>query len=160
MMKTTTEYPSSKRLYAPESQRYVRGLRRKDVLRIDTPKVISGHVLLIDDDDAFASLVSKAIEPAGMDVSRSKTGEEGFNLARSNRPTAVLLDLCLPDTSGIDMLSRFRQFEETIDIPVLVLTGLHERDLAYKLRKAGAKGIYRKPVDFQQVIDHIADFLS
>jgi DNA-binding response OmpR family regulator len=85
------------------------------------------RLLVIDDDPAMVMLVTRALQSGVNDPSRiykietAPTGNEARKHLRENRPDAVLLDVTLPDISGLDLLAEI----EHLDIPVIVITA-HE----------------------------------
>ena len=75
--------------------------------------------LVIDDEPQIQRLLSITLEANGYRTIAANTGQEGLVLAAQHRPAVIILDLGLPDMSGLDVLKRFREWSET---PVLILT--------------------------------------
>jgi two-component system KDP operon response regulator KdpE len=75
--------------------------------------------LVIDDEPQIQRLLTITLEANGYRTIAANTGQEGLILAAQHRPAVVILDLGLPDMSGLDVLKRFREWSET---PVLILT--------------------------------------
>jgi PAS domain S-box-containing protein len=82
-------------------------------------------------------------------------GGLGIELAREHRPSAVLLDLHLPDMPGEQVLRRFRADPRTAQIPVVVLSADATPGQIARLRRAGADGYLTKPFDIEQFLDVI-----
>jgi len=89
-----------------------------------TTKVKSGpvRVLVVDDEQANLDLLEALLEPAGFGVIRAGGGQEGIDLARSQMPDLILLDLMMPDLTGFDVVEALRAEEATRSIPIMVLT--------------------------------------
>ncbi len=68
-------------------------------------------------------MLDVALRRGGYEIRASNSGEEALCLARQARPDAVLLDLCLPDMSGEDVLASLKTDCELSDVPVIVATG-------------------------------------
>ncbi len=81
-------------------------------------------VLLIEDDDDLSLLLKKIVEAEGYTFTRAATISQAEEILASSHPDAIVLDIKLPDGSGLDLLDGLRQRRETEDIPVVVLTGL------------------------------------
>ncbi|MFN2564982.1 MAG: response regulator [Gemmatimonadaceae bacterium] len=87
------------------------------------PAVDGGvKVLAIDDDPIAINLVEAVLGPAGYDVLRALSGEEGLRLARAEQPALVILDLLMPGMDGLDVVDHMRADPATAHIPIIVLT--------------------------------------
>jgi PAS domain S-box-containing protein len=80
------------------------------------------RVLIVDDEQANLDLLEALLEPAGFGVLRAGGGREGIEMARSEMPNLILLDLMMPDLSGFDVVEALRAEEATRSIPIMVLT--------------------------------------
>jgi len=81
-------------------------------------------VLVVDDHDGFRALARKLLEAAGFSVLEAATGGEAVRLARTRRPSLVLLDVQLPDIDGFEVARRLA--EQVVPPPVVVLTSTRE----------------------------------
>lgn len=79
-------------------------------------------VLVVDDDRSSRYVVERVLAPAGCAVVHAETAAEGLSLARAMRPTAIFLDLALPDESGFDLLHRLKEDPVARDSPVIIYT--------------------------------------
>jgi len=84
-----------------------------------------------------------ALHKAGYEVIYAEDGEAALAMARSHRPDLILLDLILPKLSGPEVLRHLKEDRQTADIPVVVLSGLTERNRE-KLIDAGAEDYLEK----------------
>jgi len=80
------------------------------------------RVLIVDDEQANLDLLEALLEPAGFGVLRAGGGREGIEMARSEMPNLILLDMMMPDLSGFDVVEALRAEEATRSIPIMVLT--------------------------------------
>jgi DNA-binding NtrC family response regulator len=106
-------------------------------------------ILIIDDQESLRHFLERAMTDAGHDVRAAGTGQEGMRLFREQCPDLVLTDLKLPDTTGIDLLTRFK--EETPQVPVILMTAFGEIRNAVEAMKQGAYDYLTKPVNLEQV---------
>jgi two-component system, cell cycle response regulator DivK len=81
----------------------------------------------------------------GFDVLFAPTGDHAIELAQQYRPDVVLLDMRLPDVSGLQLLDHLRKHCALGDAPVVVLSGLAEADMGEKARQAGCAAYLEKP---------------
>jgi CheY-like chemotaxis protein len=107
-------------------------------------------VLIVEDDIEFARILQKMARDRGFDTLVTPLGREAFELALSNAPAALLLDLGLPDIDGEKVLELLKANASTRHIPVHVVTG---RDKDRSLLQKGAVDILQKPVEPNQLID-------
>jgi CheY-like chemotaxis protein/signal transduction histidine kinase/HAMP domain-containing protein len=127
----------------------------------DRAQVTPGEpsVLIIEDDERFAAIVLDFARENGFKGIVTARGDSALSLARDYLPSAILLDLDLPDIDGFTVLERLKRDPGTRHIPVHVLSNLRERERALRL---GAISYLNKPVDrdeLQQEFARIQKFL-
>jgi DNA-binding response OmpR family regulator len=86
-----------------------------------------GKILIIEDDASFRRVYHDMLETAGYNVLIADNGEMGWDLAKSEKPSLIILDLVLPGLHGFEVLKNIRGDSETKDIPVLITTALGEQ---------------------------------
>ncbi|GGP17652.1 response regulator [Silvimonas iriomotensis] len=111
----------------------------RDTLRPDARKV-----LIIEDDATFARILYTLGKELGFDCLLADTAQKGFDLALNYMPDAVMLDMKLPDQSGMTVLERLKEEPRTRHIPVHVISGI---DSSHAALQAGAIGYALKPTD-------------
>ena len=110
------------------------------------------RVLCIEDEADLAEIVAYYLRQAGHDVTLAATGREGLEAARAKHPELVLLDLMLPDTSGLDVCRALKGDPRTRSIPVVVLTAKGEevdRIVGFEL---GADDYVTKPFSVRELV--------
>ncbi len=108
----------------------------------------AGTVLVIDDDADARRLLRNALAADGFRVEEATDGTSGLEAARSVRPDAITLDVLMPGMDGWEVLRRIRADESLADVPVIMLSVLHEQQLAIAL---GATEYVTKPIDRTQL---------
>jgi signal transduction histidine kinase/DNA-binding response OmpR family regulator len=106
------------------------------------------RVLVIDDDATARELIADHLKAEGFSVATAAGGVEGLKLARELRPTAITLDVIMPDLDGWSVLATLRQDAELADIPVIMITIVDEHRRGIAL---GAAGYLTKPVDRERL---------
>lgn len=112
-------------------------------------------VLHVDDDDAFRNIVRLRLEAAGICVANASDGIEGIHQAFRQRVGAIILDFEMPNGRGDYVLGRLKGNPVTMDIPVIVLTGMRDPLLSERLLEMGAAACLRKPPQFDVLIEQI-----
>src|SRR5690606_1886960 len=107
------------------------------------------RLLSIDDDRSVHVLVSRAVENSDVEVITSLTAKEAIESLGESKPDAVLLDIVLPDMSGMEAYQRIREYDH--HLPVIFITGSGTSDTAIEAMKLGAFDYVHKPIDLDQL---------
>ncbi len=111
------------------------------------------RVLLIEDDSATAQTIELMLKSEGFNVYTTDLGEEGVDLGKIYDYDLILLDLNLPDMSGIDVLRTLRVAK--INTPIMILSGTAEIDTKVKTFAGGADDYMTKPFHKDEMIARI-----
>jgi signal transduction histidine kinase/CheY-like chemotaxis protein len=106
-------------------------------------------VLVIDDDVAVRDLLERFLGGEGFRVVSAGGGEEGMRLARELRPDVITLDVIMPGMDGWTVLGNLKADPALSDIPVVMLTMVHDKSLGYAL---GAADYLTKPVERRRLV--------
>jgi CheY-like chemotaxis protein/signal transduction histidine kinase/CHASE3 domain sensor protein len=107
-------------------------------------------LLVVEDDQTFAGIVSDLAREIGFQCLVAGTAEEALNLAKRFNPSAIVLDVGLPDQSGLAVLDRLKRDDATRHIPIHVVSGSDHTQTALAL---GAVGYLVKPVKREEMAD-------
>jgi CheY-like chemotaxis protein len=105
--------------------------------------VSKSKVLLVEDSKFLRIATERALSRAGYGVSTASDGEEALQLAKDQLPDIILLDMMLPKISGPAVLKALKENPATMDIPVVVLTSLSQKN-EEKLLSEGAAAYFEK----------------
>ena len=103
----------------------------------------NSKVLLVEDSKFLRMANERALSKAGFQVSTAADGEEALQVANDKLPDIILLDMMLPKISGPEVLKALKGNPATMDIPVVVLTSLSQRN-EEKLLHEGAAAYFEK----------------
>jgi two-component system response regulator AtoC len=111
-------------------------------------------VLLVEDDELVRDAMCKALVRAGYLVQTAATGHDAVAILRTPLSPSgidvVLLDIQLPDVSGIDLCARFRELQP--NLPVVVCTGCTDPEENAELIKLGIRGYFAKPIPMEELL--------
>lgn len=107
-------------------------------------------VLVIDDEHNLVRSIRFALQDQQMTVLGAHTGAEGLSLAETEQPDVILLDLGLPDISGLDVLTRLKA--DNPDIPVIMISAHGDTRAAVRAVKEGAVDYITKPFDWDELV--------
>ena len=118
-------------------------------------------VLIVDDEDDIRQLAHISLERVGgLRVVAAASGEEGLQLAKSERPDAIVLDAMMPGLDGPATLERLKADPETASIPVVFLTGSVQSTEQDRFRALGALGTLPKPFDPMNLAEQLREVLG
>jgi len=118
--------------------------------RPQTAPVVVGRrhtVLIIDDDDTLSDVLSHWLRKQGLHPVAAYSGTAGLAKAKAEPPSAIVLDLCLPDADGLGICEQLADAPETCSVPVIILSGLEQPGIVRRCRAAGCHYFLRKPYD-------------
>ena len=103
-------------------------------------------ILIVEDDDNSRKLLRDTLQVMGYRTLEAATGEDGLDLAVSQRPQLILMDIQLPGINGFDALHRLRSDARTRDIPVIAVTASVMSAQQNEVLRAGFDALESKPV--------------
>ena len=116
------------------------------------------RVLIVDDDRATSAGMADVMEEWGYEPEIADTLKAGWTSINKMLPDVAIVDLKLPDGSGLDLLHRVK--EAFPDVSVIILTGHATVETAVKALKVGAEDYVTKPVDLDQLLSIIRVHVS
>ena len=116
-------------------------------------------VLVVEDNPVHAGLFTDLLESDGYATTVATTGMEAIDLIRRYRPDVVLMDVQLPDISGLEVTRDIKADEELKRIPIIAVTAFASSKTAEKMRDAGCSDFLTKPVSGPDFLDTVARVL-
>ena len=117
-------------------------------------------ILLVEDNEMNRDMLSRRLERKGFEVIIAVDGQEGVNMARSDSPSLILMDMSLPVMDGWEAVRTLKDDPETQSIPVLGLSAHAMTPDRDKAIKAGCDDYDTKPVDMKRLIGKIQALLD
>ena len=121
-------------------------------------------ILIVEDDPQLAEVLSVRLASQGFNTTRADNGHTALTMARTDRPSLILLDLGLPDVDGLELCEHLVDDPQTSDIPVIIVSGQEHKSIVRRARAAGCQYFVHKPYDpnallvlIQQAIDDSLD---
>ena len=114
------------------------------------------RVIIIDDHALFRAGLKGLLEQRSIEVAgEAANGQEGIEIAKSLTPDIILLDLRMPDMTGLDVLKSLR--EDKITIPVVILTTSNDESDLIKALRSGAQGYLLKDMEPDELVGSLRD---
>lgn len=114
--------------------------------------LITGRILVVDDDQLIRSTIRSALEAYGCDVIEAGSVREAGVATATSRPDVMILDLGLPDGQGIDLV---RSVREWWDHPIIVVTARHEEMTRLEVFEAGVDDYVTKPFSMPELFARV-----
>ncbi len=117
-------------------------------------------VLIVEDNPLNMELASDLLEAAGFEVLQAESGELGIEMARTEKPDVILMDIDLPGMNGLDATRALKADVLTRNIPVAALTAFAMTGDKERVTEAGCVGYLTKPIDTRKFARQVASFLA
>ncbi len=117
------------------------------------------RILLVEDNEMNRDMLSRRLAKKGHAVSIAVDGRQGVDMAASERPEIILLDMSLPVMDGWEAARLLKAAEDTRAIPIIALTAHAMSGDREKCLEAGADDYDTKPVDFKRLLGKIEALL-
>ena len=117
-------------------------------------------ILIVEDNVLNMKLFNDLLQAHGYQTLQLMEGGDVLSLARDDRPDLILMDIKLPDISGLEVTRLLKSDDDLKDIPVIAVTAFAMNGDEEKIREGGCEGYIAKPVSLPAFLDTIANFLS
>jgi two-component system cell cycle response regulator DivK len=117
-------------------------------------------VLIVEDNELNMKLFNDLLEAHGINTVQTNSGKNVLELARDNKPDLILMDIQLPEVSGLDVTKMLKNDEELKSIPVIAVTAFAMKGDEQKIREGGCEDYISKPISVTQFMDTIKKYLN
>ncbi len=118
------------------------------------------RILYIEDDFSNRLLIRRVLTAEGYDLTEADNAMVGIDMAISDPPDLILMDINMPELDGFTATQRLRDVETLKNIPIVALTANVMQGDKEKTLKAGCDGYIQKPVDIDKLPDEIRRYLE
>ena len=121
---------------------------------------MSKTVLIVEDNELNMKLFHDLLEAQGYDTLQTKDGMEALELARTNRPDLILMDIQLPEVSGLEVTKWLKEDDDLKAIPVIAVTAFAMKGDEEKIRQGGCEAYIAKPISVVKFLETIQSFIG
>ena len=118
-------------------------------------------VLVVEDNELNMKLFHDLLEANGYNIVQTRNGLEAIDLAREHRPDLILMDIQLPEVSGLEVTKWIKEDDELRSIPVIAVTAFAMKGDEERIRQGGCEAYLSKPISVGKFIEtvkrHIGD---
>jgi two-component system cell cycle response regulator DivK len=117
-------------------------------------------VLIVEDNELNMKLFHDLLDAHGYRTLQTRTGMEALRLARQERPDLILMDIQLPEVSGLEVTKWLKDDEALCDIPVIAVTAFAMKGDEERIRRGGCEAYISKPISIAAFLDAVRRHLG
>lgn len=121
---------------------------------------MSEKILLVDDEEINLRLLTQCLIPLGYEIELASNGQEAVQKAKNSRPELIILDIMMPVMDGYEACRTLKADPETNNIPIIMVTGLHDRESKLKGLAVFANDFLSKPIDQTELTIRVKNLLK
>ena len=115
-------------------------------------------VMIVEDNELNMKLFHDLLEAHGYQTVGTRNGVEALDLARKHRPDLILMDIQLPEVSGLEVTKWLKEDQERRGIPVVAVTAFAMKGDEERIRMGGCEGYLSKPISIPKFLDTVQQF--
>ena len=117
-------------------------------------------VLIVEDNELNMKLFNDLLEAHGYFTLQTKDGVEALRMARTHRPDLILMDIQLPEVSGLEVTKWLKEDDDLRSIPIIAVTAFAMKGDEQKIRDGGCEAYIAKPISVASFMSTVERFLS
>ncbi|OGN49427.1 MAG: two-component system response regulator [Caulobacterales bacterium RIFOXYB1_FULL_67_16] len=122
--------------------------------------MMSKKVLIVEDNELNMKLFHDLLDSQGYETLQTREGLQALALARSHHPDLILMDIQLPEISGLEVTKWLKDDEELKSIPVIAVTAFAMKGDEERIRQGGCEAYISKPISVMHFLDTIRQHLG
>lgn len=115
-------------------------------------------VLIVEDNELNMKLFSDLLEAHGFATLKTANGIEAIDLARQHQPNLILMDIQLPEVSGLEVTKWLKEDEALRDIPVVAVTAFAMKGDEERIREGGCEAYLSKPISVSKFLETVRNY--
>ncbi|MEZ5841164.1 MAG: response regulator [Hyphomicrobiales bacterium] len=117
-------------------------------------------VMIVEDNELNMKLFHDLLEAHGYETIETRNGLEALDLARTHRPDLILMDIQLPEVSGLEVTKWIKEDDELRRIPVIAVTAFAMKGDEERIRQGGCEAYISKPISVAKFIETVRTYLG
>jgi len=117
-------------------------------------------VLIVEDNDLNMKLFNDLLEAHGYATVQARTGPEAILMARKHRPDLILMDIQLPEVSGLQVTAEIKEDAALAEIPVISVTAFAMKGDEDRIREGGCEDYIAKPISVSSFLEKVKRYLD
>jgi len=117
-------------------------------------------VLVVEDNELNMKLFHDLLEANGYNIVQTRSGLEAIDLAREHRPDLILMDIQLPEVSGLEVTKWIKEDDELRAIPVIAVTAFAMKGDEERIRQGGCEAYLSKPISVTKFLETVRHYIG
>ena len=117
-------------------------------------------ILIVEDNELNLKLFQDLLEAHGFETLQTKDGREALKMAREHRPDLIIMDIQLPEVSGLEVTSWIKNDDSIKHIPIIAVTAFAMKGDEEKMREGGCEAYIAKPLSVPKFIDTVKQYTA
>jgi len=118
------------------------------------------RVMIVEDNELNMKLFNDLLEAQNYETIQTSNGLEVLDLARKHRPDLILMDIQLPEVSGLDVTKWLKEDDELARIPVIAVTAFAMKGDQERIRQGGCEAYISKPISVMKFLETVKSYLG
>ncbi|AGA64071.1 two component response regulator [Liberibacter crescens BT-1] len=118
------------------------------------------QVMIVEDNELNMKLFRDLIETSGYETIQTRNGMEALDLARKYRPDLILMDIQLPEVSGLEVIRWLKEDNDLYVIPIIAVTAFAMKGDEERIRQGGCEAYVSKPISVPKFIEMIKIYIG
>ena len=128
--------------------------------RFAEPRLAAQSVLIVEDNELNMKLFNDLLAAHGYRMIQTRNGFEALELARTHRPDLILMDIQLPEVSGLEVTRWLKDDDELCQIPIVAVTAFAMKGDEERIRSGGCEAYISKPISVMSFLETIRRFIG
>jgi two-component system, cell cycle response regulator DivK len=124
------------------------------------PQSMTKTVLIVEDNELNMKLFHDLLDAHGYRTLQTRNGVEALSLAREHRPDLILMDIQLPEVSGLEVTKWLKEDDQLREIPVVAVTAFAMKGDEERIREGGCEAYISKPISVSTFLDTVRHFIG
>ena len=121
---------------------------------------MSKTILIVEDNELNMKLFNDLLEAHGYSTVQTRDGRDVLEIAREHMPDLIIMDIQLPEISGLEVTRMLKNNDDLKHIPVIAVTAFAMKGDEEKIREGGCEGYIAKPISVPNFLETVGRFLS
>ncbi|MCJ8309277.1 MAG: response regulator [Rhizobiaceae bacterium] len=118
------------------------------------------RVMIVEDNELNMKLFNDLLEAQNYETIQTSNGLEALDLARAHRPDLILMDIQLPEVSGLEVTKWLKEDDELARIPVIAVTAFAMKGDEERIRQGGCEAYISKPISVMRFLETVKSYLG
>ncbi len=121
---------------------------------------VTKSVMIVEDNELNMKLFNDLLEANGYRTIKTRNGLEALDLARAHRPDLILMDIQLPEVSGLEVTKWLKEDDELHVIPVIAVTAFAMKGDEERIRQGGCEAYISKPISVAKFVETVKTYIG